>query len=111
MSSNQQLDLETVFIEKVLENIPDQLYFENLLDPKNHPSTYETWLKIQNKILAEFVEGSPISCDYGKILVKEPELNALKHKIESNEFDLIKRINMLALNNAWHNNDELNDDR
>lgn len=106
-------DLESVFIEKVIEELPWRFNFGNVLtylEKGHNENTYNQWVRIKDEIISRLVVGEFIPFNYNpyKKLVTEDELQALKNKLQTNELEVVKRINFIAINESIHADDENN---
>lgn len=117
---------EDVFIQKVLasnlmtydfklQNVIRYLEISTVQDEID----YLLWRKICDASIGEFntsvLDSQPISFKVNYVVhshsIDKLELLALKEKIKTNELSLVQRVYQIAINEAQHTEDELNDER
>jgi hypothetical protein len=112
MSYSSDWDVESVFIEKVLNALPFDFNLESLLNVR---IGYETWKQTCDKVLLEFITDAyvyfEVCMERKKIIVPAEEITALKKKLQCDEIAIIRRAYHIALNEAIHNDDEVWDSR
>jgi len=112
-------DIESVFIEKILKELPVNFNFnvimDHLIGVKTHNKNYKIWSEIRDKTLLDFIDGSYVYFEVGhytkKILVSSTEILAFKEKLRTCEVKIVQRARNISFNESIHDDDELWEDR